>query len=136
AVLQDARPAGLLVLGAVALVLFIACANLASLMLARASGRQRELAVRVALGAGRGRLAQQLVTEIAVLAVAGGAAGLALAAVAIRASNALVPAQFTTFGLGASVNARVAGWCLLSTMAGWFWSGSCRRCSRGGPKRT
>ena len=120
AVLQDARPAGLLVLGAVALVLFIACANLASLMLARASGRQRELAVRVALGAGRGRLAQQLVTEIAVLAVAGGAAGLALASVAIRASNALVPAQFTSFGLAASVNARIAGWCLLSTVAAVF----------------
>jgi putative ABC transport system permease protein len=119
-VLQSARPAGFLVLGAIALVLFIACANLASLMLARASGREREFAVRAALGAGWRRLAQQLVTEIAVLVAAGGAAGLALATIAIRASNALVPAQLTAFGLGATVSSRVALWCLGSTLAAVF----------------
>ena len=119
-VLENMRPAGMLVLGAVALVLFIACANLANLMLARASGRQREFAVRAALGAGRRRLAQQLVTEIAVLAAAGGLAGFALASVAIRASNALVPPQLTIFGLGATLNPRVALWCVLSTMAAVF----------------
>ena len=119
-VLENMRPAGMLVLGAVALVLFIACANLASLMLARASGRQREFAVRAALGAGRRRQAQQLVTEVAVLAAAGGLAGFALASVAIRASNALVPPQLTMFGLGATLNPRVALWCALSTMAAVF----------------
>ena len=118
--LQSVRPAGFLVLGAVGLVLFIACANLASLMLARASGRQREFAVRVALGAGRRRLAQQIGTEIAVLAAVGGAAGLGLAVAAIRASNALVPAQLTAFGLGATFSARVAAWCALSTTASVF----------------
>jgi predicted permease len=116
-VLDRARPAAFLVLGAVALVLLIACANLASLILARATGQQRELAVRTALGAGRARLAQQLVTEVAVLAIAGGAAGLALAALAVRASNALVPAQLASFGFNAAVTMRVGMWCLLSTTA-------------------
>ncbi|MEZ5317934.1 MAG: ADOP family duplicated permease [Vicinamibacterales bacterium] len=109
----------LILLGAVAFVLLIACANVANLMLTRASERQAEMAVRASLGATAGRLARQILTESAVLAVAGGLLGLMFASWGLRLLVELAPSRvprLASVGLDGQALAVALGLSLLTTM--------------------
>jgi len=110
--LGQTRTALIILMCAAGCVLLIACANLASLLLARAVARKRELAVRAALGARRSRLIRQLITEGALLSLAGGALGLALSLGGMRILERLIPS-----GLPATVEPRIDLQLLLFTLA-------------------
>ena len=92
------RPLVLLLQTAVAVLLLIACANVAHLLLGQAAGRQAEMSLRVALGAERSRLVRQLLAETMLIAIPGGIAGLAIAAVGVRALVAVAPANIPRLG--------------------------------------
>lgn len=111
-VVANSRSALLILFGAVGLVLLIACANFANLLLARAAARRQELVIRAALGAGRGRLIRQMLTESTVLSMVGGAGGLVLAMWGVDVLTALKPANLPRLS-----SIGIDGWVLAFTLA-------------------
>ncbi len=118
---RDARGPLLFLMTMVVLVLLIACANLASLLIARGEARQREMALRLTLGAGRGRLVRQLLTENLLLALAGGALGLLVAQWTLAAIVSSIPANVGALGIEARLDQRVLAFAIgLSIVAGFL----------------
>jgi putative ABC transport system permease protein len=116
AVRGEVRQPLLILAGAVSLLLLIACANVANLLLARGTARRKELAVRAAMGASRGRMAGQLLAESCILSLAGGAAGLAVARGAVALAARLGPASIPRLG-EATFDARLFLFALAASLA-------------------
>ena len=141
----ESRTGVLALSGAVALVLLIGCVNLAGLLLVRGAGRSREFSVRTALGAGRGRIVRQLLTEHALLAIVGGALGLALGVAGSNVAGALVPESVRLvqeIGVDTTVVLFAVGMTVLSAMLfglapAWYAvRGSVMNVLRGGARST
>jgi len=113
---RELRVTTLVMAGVVGFVLLMACANVANLMLAHGAGRAREMAVRASLGAGTARLVRQLLTESMLLALLGGAAGLALAWAIVQVAPALIPEDTLPTGLSLALDARVAAFSALISL--------------------
>src|SRR5262249_35719144 len=118
-IVGDVRPALLVLLAAVVFVLLIACANIANLLLARATAREREISIRVALGASRGRLVRQLLTESLLLAGVGAIVGLPIAYFGVRLLVAVSPPDFPRLQ-EIGIDGRVLGMTMLIAVACGF----------------
>ena len=119
ALTREQRPAGLLLLATAAIVLLIACVNLANVWLARTAERQRDVAIRVSLGASRSAIVRSLLLETLIVSMAGMLVGAALAWMGLAAARALIPEHIRAFGFDVGMTGRVVGYTtILAGLAG------------------